>query len=97
MDKDQLERNLNSVGKACFVEFYDIFFNLQKYSHSEAAEILIKNTNYTDKSCNSRVSHARAIIRANLGKRALELIVNSRAADPVIEKARELIRTQNGS
>lgn len=94
MNEDRLERNLNSVGKSCFVEFYKIFSDQNRYSHSEAAEILKNNTDYTEKSCNSRVSHARSIFRSNLEIKALELIVNSRSSESVINRAHEIMRLQ---
>ena len=76
MDDNQLDRNLRAVGKACFVEFYDQFNNPQ-LPNREVAILLEEERQCTWKSCLSRTSHARSIIREGRAKDALENIRDS--------------------
>ena len=73
MNDDQLKRNLNSGGKECFVTYFDLFNNAQ-LSNQDIAEQIRQDRGYTWKSCQSRTSHARSIIREGRAKDALERI-----------------------
>lgn len=75
MNDDTMKRLLISVGKAIFVKYYDVFTS--HMSHSDMAQILRDETTYTDKSCHSRTSHSRRIIREGCGEKALRIIANS--------------------
>jgi len=76
MNDEQLERALISVGKSCFIEYYKFFINME-LNKEDLVEILKKETNYTEMSCNSRSGHARRIIKANRTKDALKSIIAS--------------------
>lgn len=80
MDDQQLIRTLNSVGKACFVKYYEHADDPALVQRIEEAEP------YTYKSCQSRSSHLRSIIRHGRGKDALAIIAN---ADKVKAEARK--------
>ena len=82
MDDRQLERNLRSVGKECFVAYFDQFKN-QQLSNQDIASLIQEKQGYTWKSCLSRTSHARSIIRKGRAKDALE---NIRDSDGVREQ-----------
>jgi len=68
VDNVQFKRKLQSVGMSCFVEFFDIFSS-NNILIEDSVELLMLKTNYTEKSCKSRVSHARSIINAGFSKK----------------------------
>lgn len=70
----QLIRNLQSVGQACFVKYFNIFSSKPRV---EAIEILKLQTQYTEKSCISRTGHAQSIITSGLSKKALHIVISS--------------------
>lgn len=95
MENDQkLDSYLKSVGMECFVTYFSKFADMFA-RNVDVAEILRRERSYTVKSCNSRVSKARAIIRAGHAKDALRRI--SQSQSPLVDertrnKARELLR-----
>ena len=76
MNDRQLARDLQSVGMVCFVTYYGLFSDFSVPNEEVAARIQ-EDSNYTSKSCNSRASHARSIIRSGRGNDALHAVVNS--------------------
>lgn len=92
MNDEQFDRNLRSIGMECFVTYFCKFADLT-IRNLDVAELLRQERDYTMKSCNSRVSHARAIIRAGRAKDALLRISRSQSAlveDRDRDKARNL-------
>lgn len=75
MDDQQLEITLRSVGKACFVKYYEHGADPALAQRIEEAEP------YTRKSCQSRASCIRRIIKCGRGEDALENIANSDKVD----------------
>ena len=75
MDDDQLEITLLSMGKACFVKYYEHADDPALPDRMKAVEP------YTYKSCQSRASCLRRIIRHGRDKDALENIANSDKLD----------------
>ena len=73
MNGQELERNLRSIGKECFVTFFEEFCDLTRSNENVAAQIE-KGRGYTEKSCRSRASHARSIIKARRAMDALNII-----------------------
>ena len=91
MNDQQLRRNLRSVGKACFVKYFENFRD-SNLSNSDVASLL-KTEGYTWGSCLSRTSHARAIINSSRCKDALLSICESMRLERTIrDKAALLIR-----
>ena len=90
MEDWQLERYLNSVGKRCFVAYFDRFSDCS-LSNRDIAEILREDMGYTWKACNSRTGHARMILRSGRAIDALEIVCESRAEARIREKAAELV------
>ena len=78
MNEEQLSRTLQSVGQACFVEFFGEFSS-STISREEIIEKLKPETNYTEGSCISRTGHARAIIKAGLANEALKIVASSKS------------------
>ena len=72
MDDNQLMRNLRSVGMEVFETFYNYFAD-ERLTNPQVIAFLRERRNYTENSYRSRVSHARAIIRAGRGPEALRL------------------------
>lgn len=75
MDNRQLEITLRSMGKACFVKYYEHADDPALPERMKAAEP------YTYKSCQSRASCLRRVIRCGRGEDALENIANSDKVD----------------
>ncbi len=95
MTDEQLDRNLQSVGKECFVTYFEIFSDRQ-LENRDIAERIYKERGYTWKSCNSRTGHARGIINAGRAKDALTLVANSKHWSITSEiKARALTLAQS--
>lgn len=76
MNDQQLQRNLQSVGMACFVKYFGEFANLS-LPNQTVAEILREREGYTPGSCSGRVSTSRSIIRAGRARDALLMIANA--------------------
>jgi len=93
MDKDRLNRYLNSVGKECFVKYFQLFIDLNIPNY-EVAETILKEKGYTEKACNSRTGHARMIIREGGAKEALRIITESkRLNEKIVELARQHLKS----
>ena len=75
MDDHQLETTLRAVGKACFVRYYERADDPALARRIEEAEP------YTHKSCQSRASCIRRIIRNGRDRDALSNIANSGKLD----------------
>ena len=75
MDEKQFDRALRSVGMSCFTNYFDIFAS--NLSREDVVEQLKSKNRFTEKSCNSRTSHARSIIKNGYAKEALERVVMS--------------------
>lgn len=89
MDEAYLKRQLTSVGRRVFVEYFKEFAN-EALSNQEVADVLPYE--YTLKSRLSRTSHARSIIRQGLTADALTMISESEAVDaPTRDAARTLL------
>ena len=88
----QLSDALNSMGKACFVEYYCEFADFS-LSNKEVIELLMRN--YTKGVSINRVSRARSIIRAGRAKDALTIISQaSRVSPQAAARAKELLDTK---
>ncbi|WP_086982315.1 hypothetical protein [Vibrio aphrogenes] len=90
MDDKQLERSLHSIGKACFVKYYDLFQN-PNWSREDLIEHLMKAEGYYESGCKTRISQSKRIFDKNRALDALDIIINSnRLPVEIIEKARKL-------
>lgn len=83
MLESKLKRHLQSVGKECFVRYFDLFNNA-RLDNADIIEVLHKECNFTEKACASRTSKARAIIREGGAIQALENIANSQRVAPTV-------------
>ena len=92
MEENRLIRYLNSVGKECFVKYFEMFSDFNMLNQ-EIAGIIEEENGYTRKACNSRTGHARMIIREGGAKDALDLISSSnRLSSEVVNRAHNLLR-----
>jgi len=76
LNQKQFTRNLQSVGQSCFVKFFETFSS-SSLSREDIIEKLKSETNYTEKSCNSRTGHAQSIVNNGFAKKALEAVIAS--------------------
>jgi hypothetical protein len=88
MKTERLVRYLNSVGKECFVKYFELFSNDTVPNH-EIAERIFAENDYTEKSCNSRTGHARMIIREDGTEEALRIISESKRLDSTVTNMAE--------
>jgi hypothetical protein len=96
MNDEQLARNLQSVGQACFVRYFTLFAS--SIDRADIVEALKSENPFTEKSCKSRTSHALSIIRAGLGKKALQIVAGSdspRVSEETRARASELLNRQS--
>lgn len=80
MTDNELIEALNAIGKECFVSYFKYFKDFS-LSNEEIARMIERDRGYTLNSCNSRTSKARAILRNNRGKDALQLIIGAERVD----------------
>jgi len=71
-----LERSLQSVGKRCFIEHFDLFTD-QTISKTDAIERLMRLDNICESSADTKVYCAGRIIKEGYARKALTNIVNS--------------------
>ena len=76
MNDQQLDRNLRSVGKACFVKWHSQFSDLG-INDSYLVDLMMKDEGHTESACITRVSKSRKIIREGRARDALKLIMLS--------------------
>jgi hypothetical protein len=79
VNDEQFTRALQSVGKGCFINYFHLFSS-DSLSRESAIEKLKSETDYTEKSCISRIGHARRIITAGLAPKVLEIVIASESA-----------------
>ena len=94
MNDQQLDRNLRSIGIAIFVAYFAEFCDRSRSNEDVAAQIE-EERGYTDKSCRSRTSHARSIIRAGRATDALAMVSRStspRVPEHIKTRASGLVR-----
>ncbi len=90
MDDKQLERSLQSIGKECFVKYFEDFMN-SRLKNEDLIELLMSSEGYEESGCKTRVSQSRRIIAAGRADDALNIIMASqRVPHEVRQKAREL-------
>ena len=90
MNEEQLQRSLQSIGKECFVKYFEEFSDSSK-SNEDLIELLMSNEGYTESGCKTRVSQSRRIIRSGRARDALRIIAGSgRVPDRVSKRASTL-------
>lgn len=80
MNDHQLQRNLQSMGMACFVKYFDEFAN-PSLPNQAVIKTLLERESYTESSCANRASKARNIIKAGRTPDALLLIAGASNVD----------------
>lgn len=85
-----VERALNSIGKKCFIDYYEDFRNCTD-KNALAQKLLENNKNATSPSAQmTRINYAQWIFDNNKEKEALIIIISSnRLDDNTKKKARE--------
>jgi len=97
MNKEELTRKLNSVGKTAFTEYYDTFhaYSNGGMSKEDCIELLVSNKVSNDSGAAIRCSNAKLIFKANMQCEALTIIINSkRLALKTIKDAKKIMDSQ---
>ncbi|WP_219588240.1 hypothetical protein, partial [Vibrio parahaemolyticus] len=90
MDDKQLDRSLRSIGKECFVKYYELFQD-PNWSKEDLIEHLIALEGYQESGCITRISQSRRIFNDHREYDALDMVISSnRVPIDIIEKARKL-------
>lgn len=84
-----IQRQLNSVGKAIFVNYYYYFSDSNYYSTEDIIKIIKEN--YSNKSKKSRISHAHMIFNNNLNVEALKIILKSKVPEEIKQQAQNIL------
>ncbi|USD64113.1 hypothetical protein [Vibrio sp. SCSIO 43136] len=90
MDDKQLDRSLRSIGKECFVKYYELFRD-HNWSKEDLIEHLVALEGYQESGCITRISQSRRIFKDNREHDALDIVISSsRLPNEIVEKARML-------
>ena len=88
MNDTQLERRINSIGKRCFVEYFEHFAD-ESISRSVLIELMYSKEKWS--TCGNRISSARSIIKAGRARDALQIISCAKKVSKAIrDEARRL-------
>ena len=93
MNEQQLRRTLNSVGMRCFIIWFRQFCD-PSLSNEDIAVQIEETEQYSPKTCRTRTSGARSIIRAGRGRDALTIVANSRADAWTRQEASRLLTSR---
>lgn len=81
-----VERALNSIGKKCFIDYYDDFKNCNN-KETLARKLLSNNNKTTSITAQmTRINYAQWIFDNNHEKKALYIIINSKRLDDVTKR-----------
>jgi len=90
MDDVQLDRSLQSIGKACFVKYFELFSDSKLKDH-DLIDLLMKHEGYKESGALTRVSQSRRIIREGRAKDALKIISGSGRVPEEVRKQAHLL------
>ena len=96
MTEQQLIRALNSIGKRCFVTYYEAFKNLNN-STEQLIELLMQNESYEESGCKTRISQSRRIFLERKETDALDIIIESIRLEPEIIHKAKLLREKSNT
>ena len=92
MDGKQLQRAIQSIGKGCFIKYYELFRDSTQ-SNENLVELLMTEEGYAETASRTRVSQSRRIIRTGHAPEILaEITQSTKLDDKTIAKAKELLR-----
>ncbi len=95
MNNEELKRKLNSVGRAAFVEYFELFesYSNGKIQKDKCIEELVKNGVSNESGAAIRCSNAILIFKAKKEKEALQMVLESkRLPFNVMKKAVEILK-----
>jgi hypothetical protein len=71
-----INRCINSIGKSCFINHYDLFAD-RNLRVLDKVDKLMKLEDYTESGCHIRVTFADQIFNNGMEKEALRIIIDS--------------------
>ena len=99
MNREELKRKLNSVGRAAFIKHYSVFkiHGQGQMSREDCIEHLVADRASNDNGAAIRCSNAKLIFQANKQCDALKIICGStRLSLDIINMAERLLATECG-
>ncbi len=92
MNDDEIKQELGDMGMKVFVRYYPHFkaVCMRELSHRYLCLIMLNHDEYTPDSCNTRISAALRILRANAVEQACVIIENAGVEEWVQNAAREI-------
>lgn len=91
MNHQQLDRCLRSIGKECFIKYYDQFSDLG-IRQEDLVDLLMKKEGYEESGCRTRISCSRRIFREGQAEEALREVIQSERLDgEIIRKASNIL------
>jgi hypothetical protein len=92
MNETQLDRAIKSVGKTCFVNYFENFRDFSQ-TIDNLVEILVREKEYAETASRTRVTYARNIIRDGHAEEILiDITKSGKLDDEAINKAKDLLR-----
>lgn len=89
MSSSKLMRIINSIGKACFIEHFELIMN--SISKNVIIEQLMNLGKYSENGAKTRINCAKRILKNNLIREILEIIIESKkVTEATRNKARKL-------
>ncbi len=90
MSSSKLMRIINSIGKACFIEHFELIMN-SNLSKNVIIEQLMNLGKYSENGAKTRINCAKRILKNNLIREILEIIIESKkVTEATRNKARKL-------
>jgi hypothetical protein len=80
MKQEQIKRNLQSVGMACFVKYFRLFSD-KTITDASAVKTLRGQEGYTESGSRTRVSVSRRLIAQGHARTALSMVTNAEKVD----------------
>ena len=93
MTQEELRGKLKSVGKARFVEYFELFEDYAngRCSREECVEVLVRDRRSNEDGAGWRVGSAKLIFAAGAEYEALKVVSESRVDDTVVQRAKVLM------
>ncbi len=91
MNDQLLTRNINSIGRSCFIKHFELLTN-QELSTKQITEKLIELEGYSENGARTRVNCTKRILKLNCIERALDMVIDTKKISNDIKLKAEQIK-----